>query len=120
MQECTGWAAAPLATASIWRGLPPNCHGFSAASFFCTAKCSEQKSFMAHDQALAAAIPAAHDRNSEYHLAVMKPASTAARYLLILLLINKGGTAVILTLRFEVLAVCAVFVFVGAVLLGAF
>ena len=35
--------------------------------------------------------------------------------------LNKGGTAVDLALRrLDVLAVCAVFVFVGAVLLGAF
>lgn len=34
--------------------------------------------------------------------------------------VNKGGTAVDLTLRMNVLAVTAVFVFVGAILLGAF
>jgi hypothetical protein len=34
--------------------------------------------------------------------------------------LNKGGTAVDLALRWNVLAVCAVFVFVGAILLGAF
>ena len=34
--------------------------------------------------------------------------------------INKGGTTVDLSLRLNVLAVCAVFVFVGAILLGAF
>jgi hypothetical protein len=34
--------------------------------------------------------------------------------------LNKGGTTVDHTLRLDVLAVCAVFVFVGAVLLGAF
>lgn len=34
--------------------------------------------------------------------------------------LNKGGTAVDLALRLNVLAVCAVFVFVGAILLGAF
>jgi hypothetical protein len=33
---------------------------------------------------------------------------------------NKGGTAVDLTLRMNVLAVTAVFLFVGAILLGAF
>ena len=33
---------------------------------------------------------------------------------------NKGGTTVDLTLRLNLLAVCAAFVFVGAVLLGAF
>ena len=34
--------------------------------------------------------------------------------------LNKGGTTVDHSLRLDVLAVCAVFVFVGAVLLGAF
>ena len=34
--------------------------------------------------------------------------------------INKGGTAVDFALRLNVLAVCAVFAFVGAILLGAF
>ena len=34
--------------------------------------------------------------------------------------LNKGGTAVDLSLRLNVLAVCAVFAFVGAILLGAF
>jgi hypothetical protein len=35
--------------------------------------------------------------------------------------LNKGGITVVLALkRLDVLAVCAVFVFVGAVLLGAF
>jgi hypothetical protein len=33
---------------------------------------------------------------------------------------NKGGTAVDLALKLNVLAVCAVFAFVGAILLGAF
>jgi hypothetical protein len=34
--------------------------------------------------------------------------------------LNKGGAAVDLTLRMNVLAVTAVFLFVGAILLGAF
>jgi len=33
---------------------------------------------------------------------------------------NKGGSLVDLTLRLNVLAVCAAFVFVGAILLNAF
>ena len=33
---------------------------------------------------------------------------------------DKGGTAVDLALKLNVLAVCAVFAFVGAILLGAF
>jgi hypothetical protein len=37
-----------------------------------------------------------------------------------LLSVNKGGTDVDLALKLNVLAVCAVFAFVGAILLGAF
>ena len=49
-----------------------------------------------------------------------QPTSRPARFLLAFDHINKGGTAVDLTLRLNVLAVCAVFAFVGAILLGAF
>jgi hypothetical protein len=49
-----------------------------------------------------------------------QPTSRPARFLLVFDHINKGGTAVDLTLRLNVLAVCAVFAFVGAILLGAF
>ena len=49
-----------------------------------------------------------------------QPTSRPARFLLVFDYINKGGTAVDLTLRLNVLAVCAVFAFVGAILLGAF
>ncbi len=50
----------------------------------------------------------------------LAPASEPARFLLVSPYINKGGTAVDLALRLNVLAVCAVFAFVGAILLGAF
>ncbi|MFI4961581.1 MAG: hypothetical protein ACHP82_09045, partial [Hyphomicrobiales bacterium] len=70
--------------------------------------------------AVAIAIPAAHDMPCKYRLSGMQPASGSARSLLVFGHINKGGTAVDLTLRPEVLAVCAVFIFVGAILLGAF
>jgi len=46
--------------------------------------------------------------------------SEQRRFLLGLVYLNKGGTAVELTLKWDVLAVCTVFVFVGAILLGAF
>ena len=56
----------------------------------------------------------------KFRLTGLQPASGPARFLLVFDHINKGGTAVDLTLRLNVLAVCAVFVFVGAILLGAF
>ena len=75
---------------------------------------------MAHDQPLAGAIPAAHDLPCTFCLADARSASTPARFLLDFAHTNKGGAAVDLTLRLNVLAVCAVFAFVGAILLGAF
>jgi hypothetical protein len=50
----------------------------------------------------------------------MFPASDRGRFLLDSAHKPKGGTAVDLALKLNVLAVCAVFLFVGAVLLGAF
>jgi hypothetical protein len=64
----------PLARPSICRGLPPNCHRFSAARIFCTAKRSARQSFLTHDQALAAAIPCAHDAARKFCFAGMQPA----------------------------------------------
>ena len=81
---------------------------------------SARRSFVAHDQALAAAIPAAHDVPCKFCFPSAQPASGWARFLLVSAHTNKGGTAVDLTLRLNVLAVCAVFAFVGAILLGAF
>lgn len=53
--------------------------------------------------------------------ACAQPWTSAERPLVLLLsYLNKGGTAVDLALRLNVLAVTAVFLFVGAVLLGAF
>jgi len=50
----------------------------------------------------------------------LQPISGVAHFLLVSPHLNKGGTAVDLALRLNVLAVCAVFVFVGAILIGAF
>jgi hypothetical protein len=63
----------------------------------------------------------AHDSSHEK----FNERSCAARFDIEILVIvsaylNKGGTTVDHTLRLDVLAVCAVFTFVGAVLLGAF
>ena len=49
-----------------------------------------------------------------------QPPSSLARFVLACRHRNKGGSTVDLSLRLNVLAVCAVFVFVGAILLGAF
>jgi hypothetical protein len=107
------------------RGLfPSNCHEIFRNSqlteIFALPYCAAQRSIVAHDQSLAAAIPAAHDESCKFRLTGLQPALEPARFLLILPHINKGGTAVDLALRLNVLAVCAVFAFVGAILLGAF
>jgi len=73
--------------------------------------------FVSDDQALAAGIPAAHDRR---HSNFITESYDAGAFSAKELELNKGGTAVDLSLRLNVLAVCAVFVFVGAILLGAF
>jgi hypothetical protein len=107
------------------RGLfPSNCHEIFRNSqlteIFALPYCAAQRSIVAHDQSLAAAIPAAHDESCKFRLTGLQPASEPARFLLVSPHIKKGGTAVDLALRLNVLAVCAVFVFVGAILLGAF
>lgn len=75
---------------------------------------------MARDQSLVAAIPPAHDAKRNFCIFAVQIPSEHGRFLLAWPHINKGGTAVELTLKWDVLAVCAVFAFVGAVLLGAF
>jgi hypothetical protein len=87
--------------------------GFGVLPHFASARVL----FVSDDQALAAGIPAAHDRVIQISL---QRATTQERFSAKQLELNKGGTAVDLSLRLNVLAVCAVFVFVGAILLGAF
>ena len=103
---------------------PSNCHEIFAKSqglqIFAPLHCSAQRSIVARDQALAAAIPAAHDGSCKYRLTGLQPSSGRVRSLLVCDPTNKGGTAVDLALKLNVLAVCAVFAFVGAILLGAF
>lgn len=65
-------------------------------------------------------MPGAHDILFTFHFEFLQPILGDARSVLAFRRINKGGTAVDLALRLNVLAVTAVFVFVGAVLLGAF
>jgi hypothetical protein len=79
-----------------------------------------RRSFVAHDQAVASGIPAAHDMLCKFRFPRAQPTSGYARFLLRFPHLNKGGTAVDLALRLNVLAVCTVFAFVGAILLGAF
>jgi hypothetical protein len=75
---------------------------------------------MAADQSVAAAIPAAQDATRKIQRRNARRAWWRARCVLGLAYLNKGGTNVDLSLRLNVLAVCAVFVFVGAIVLGAF
>lgn len=73
------------------------------------------------DQPVTSVIPEMHDLPCEFRFAGLQPASATSRYVLTFCPFNKGGTAVDLALRrLDVLAVCAVFVFLGAVLFGAF
>ncbi len=48
--------------------------------------------FVAHDQALAADIPTAHDPSCKFHLIGLQAASAGGCFLLISLHLNKGGT----------------------------
>jgi len=59
-------------------------------------------------------------RRDQLCTAARKLSSERSRFLLGFCHRNKGGTAVELTLKWDVLAVGAVFLFVGAILLGAF
>jgi hypothetical protein len=88
--------------------------------FFCTAAFVVTTNFLARNQSLAAAIPAAHDVKCNFCIIGARLPSEHGRFLLAFYDINKGGTAVELTLKWDVLAVFAVFAFVGAILLGAF
>jgi len=77
--------------------------------------------FRLNDQAVAAPCPARMTLSREIQPAAMRDALRRAEILVIVsCYLNKGGTTVDHTLRLDVLAVCAVFTFVGAVLLGAF
>ena len=68
---------------------------------FALPHCAAQRSFVARDQALAAAIPAAHDESMQISRNRARNPSVRRRFLLALRHINKGGTAVDLTLRLE-------------------
>jgi hypothetical protein len=77
--------------------------------------------FRSNDQAVASLFQARMTFSREIQRAAMRNAlRRAGGLVLVSLHLNKGGTTVDHTLRLDVLAVCAVFVFVGAVLLGAF
>ena len=68
-------------------------------------------------QTIAAAMPFAHGLAKSYS---RPPLPRVERSLLAFASSWGGGHAVDLSLRLEALVVCAVFVFVGAILLGAF
>jgi hypothetical protein len=71
-------------------------------------------------QSVAVAIPPAHDVLGKFRLRGAQPASALWRCVLIFTMSTKEAAALDLTLKLNVLVVCAVFAFVGAVLLGAF
>jgi hypothetical protein len=75
--------------------------------------------FFACVQTVAYAMSATHDPACKFHRAVTRLPSTLARYVLAFF-ISKREALVDLALRLNVLAVCAVFMFVGAILLKAF
>jgi hypothetical protein len=92
-----------------------NCAQLRTATFFRIAL------FRLSDQAVAAPCPARMTLSREIQWPVMRNALRRDEILVIgSAHLNKGGTTVDHTLRLDVLAVCAVFMFVGAVLLGAF
>ena len=66
------------------------------------------------------AMPNMHVGDRKFCLSGLQQASAIRPSVLDIRHFNKGGTAVDTALRLNVLAVCAVFLFVGAVLLGAF
>ena len=65
-------------------------------------------------------MPRTHNDLFNFQYTPMQPASARRRSVLAFDHLNEGGTNVNLSLRLNVMAVTAVFVFVGAILLGAF
>lgn len=81
---------------------------------------SPRQCFVANDQTVAVAMSITHDLACKIRRCGVQQPSSLARFVLACTPRNKGGSTVDLTLRLNVLAVCAVFAFVGAILLGAF
>ena len=75
---------------------------------------------MANDQTVAVAMSTMHDAICKIRRCGTQSSSGLTHFVLVCSHRNKGGRTVDLSLRLNVLAVCAVFVFVGAILLGAF
>ena len=65
-------------------------------------------------------MPRTHDVACKFHRAVTELPSNGTRCVLAIQPSQQGRHAVDLALRLNVLAVCAVFAFVGAILLKAF
>ncbi|MDP2411171.1 MAG: hypothetical protein Q8M26_12920 [Pseudolabrys sp.] len=76
--------------------------------------------FLASDQAVAAGMLKAHVCFRKIMRSQCKRASAATLAVLDFHHVNKGGATVNLALKLNMLAVCVVFAFVGAVLFGAF
>jgi hypothetical protein len=76
--------------------------------------------FMAAHQSLAAPLPKMHERRSNKFRASLACTFGPARHRDKIGAHQREARPVDLTLRMDLLAVCAVFVFVGAVLIGAF
>jgi hypothetical protein len=79
-----------------------------------------QRFFAKRDQLVGIAMCAMHDRAPKFCPNKARPASMTSRGVLECPITTREAAAVDLSLRLNALAVCAVFVFVGAILLGAF
>jgi hypothetical protein len=120
MQICADWYLATAHFGSIQPALTqfarnwPLARPYRSAAFLCAA-------FVCRDQSNSCrGMPVAHADSRKFHRRRRVSHSTPARSVLASRYTNKGGTTVDLSLRLNVLAVCAAFVFVGAILLGAF
>jgi hypothetical protein len=76
--------------------------------------------FAARDQSVVPVMRRMHEESRTFWRTRLVLASRDFRCVIRVIHLNKGGAAVDLTLRMNVLAVTAVFLFVGAILLGAF
>lgn len=76
--------------------------------------------FITRHQTLGGAMPRTHAGLFNFQYTPVQPASARRRSVLASDHLNEGGTNVDLSLRLNVMAVTAVFLFVGAILLGAF
>jgi hypothetical protein len=122
MQNCT--AAILIAQTDLPE--PQNCATIAAKRGFSASLHSGnkliEKIFASAIKRFPPAIPVAHDKIAVVRCAIRTAGIGGARRSVKFAasISTKGDVAVDLALKFDVLAVCAVFVFVGAILLGAF